>query len=467
MLPPGVWIKCATCGNETYRSAGVVVRALGRPLTDHTAAMVPQAIGCLECGSHEVSVFVAPQKSKIVVAGKSRRCRVCDGFISERFRRSFPKAHFCSLCVSEGRVADEDVVAAFGEAAPGQAYRTMASVFWGDKAQQLHWLRKAAKTGNANALYRLAGILTESNDPADLAECFSAYSRAAMATASKELEFKVCYAEHAVAVRLLWGRGCTRDVGRAIEMMRSAGAKGATRAMRGLGRLFLDGKLVERNLDESYACYRKAYDLSPDDFGDSAAIAFFLLLGIGTEPDEAEGVKVLGHSISKYAAMHDDVWGQRPRFDQDGCLREILVACRVAEGRSAMLPLARRYLHWMAYLRVPQADHLLDRCGGPLPPYQPRWELRLSRCPPEKVKADTWWVQSPVPRSASLTMLGQVEQLPNRVWIATTDAGVPVGETFGSMKDAVVALAAAVGCYVPYVDPLAKRLKRRGMDAPP
>jgi len=64
--------------------------------------MVPQAIGCLECGSHEVSVFVAPQKSKIVVAGKSRRCRVCDGFISERFRRSFPKADFCSICVSEG-----------------------------------------------------------------------------------------------------------------------------------------------------------------------------------------------------------------------------------------------------------------------------------------------------------------------------------------------------------------------------
>jgi len=464
MLPPGVWIKCATCGNETYRSAGVVVRALGRPLTDHTAAMVPQAIGCLECGSHEVSVFVAPQKSKIVVAGKSRRCRVCDGFISERFRRSFPKADFCSICVSEGGISDEAVAAAHGEDAPGNAYLTMSSVFRDDRFLQLMWLRKAVKTGSAYASYRLGGLLSGSKDPAEQSECFSACSRAASASQAAELGFEVGNAEHMLADRLLRGHGCSRDVGRAIELLRSAGARGATRPLLCLGNLFFDGKIVPRNLEESYACYLRAYELKRDGLAASTATALMLLEGMGVKPDEAEGTRILVHATSLYAAISDHTWG-RPRFDREACVREVLAARRLVDGETAALPLARLYLDWMVRLGVPQADYLLERCGGPIPRREPRWELRLSRVLPDKFKADIWWVTSPEHDRRS--PLGQVERLPNRRWIATTDEGVPVGETFDSARDAVVALAAAVGCYVPYVDQLTERLKRRGMDAPP
>ena len=276
--------------------------------------------------------------------------------------------------------------------------------------------------------------------------------------------FEVGNAERVLAYRLLWGRGCSRDVGRAIELLRSAGAKGATSALLGLGKIFFDGEIVARNFEESYACHRMAYELNRDSLAASTATALMLLEGTGVNPDEAQGARILAHAISLYAAISDRTW-VRPRFDQEACVREVMAARRLADGQTAALPLARRYLDWMVRLGVAQAERVLDRCGGPVPRRQPRWELGLSRVLPDKFKADIWWVTSPEPDRRR--PLGQVERLPNRRWIATTDEGVPVGETFESARDAVVALAAAVGCYVPYVDPLTERLKRRGMDAPP
>ena len=92
--------KCTDCGVEAYRSAGVAARALGRPLTDHTAALIPKAIGCLECGSEQVDVFYAHENKVIVEAGSAPRCRVCDNYIPEPFLAQFPTADFCPLCVA-------------------------------------------------------------------------------------------------------------------------------------------------------------------------------------------------------------------------------------------------------------------------------------------------------------------------------------------------------------------------------
>jgi hypothetical protein len=108
----------------------------------------------------------------------------------------------------------------------------------------------------------------------------------------------------------------------------------------------------------------------------------------------------------------------------------------------------------MAGLRAPLAAQLVERCGGRIPPRQPRWELSLSSALPGGVQGDIWWVQSPIrDRIAQRIILGQIERLPSRRWIATTDDGRPVGDTFGSRKDAVEALASTLGCDIPFVDP--------------
>ena len=143
---PCVRTKCTNCGVEAYRSAGVVARALGQPLTDHTAALIPQVIGCLECGSNQVDVYYADQKTAIVVMGKTPCCRICDNHIPELFSKSFPLADFCPLCVAEGRVSDAQVAATYGElvvvygkSLVGEAYRFMALQFRADENLKLKW----------------------------------------------------------------------------------------------------------------------------------------------------------------------------------------------------------------------------------------------------------------------------------------------------------------------------------------
>jgi hypothetical protein len=86
--------------------------------------------------------------------------------------------------------------------------------------------------------------------------------------------------------------------------------------------------------------------------------------------------------------------------------------------------------------------------------------MSLSSALPANVKGYVWSVESPVrDRLGQRSILGQVEQLPDKRWIATTEVGAPVGLTFDSEGAAVRALARAQNCDVPYVD-IATRLRR-------
>jgi hypothetical protein len=181
---------------------------------------------------------------------------------------------------------------------------------------------------------------------------------------------------------------------------------------------------------------------------DSAAVAIMLLGGLGTAVDVEEGASALRHALSVFGDNRRD-------FDQDAAFHEVMAARSMDDDQTADLPKARLYLNWMSGLKVPGAVDLLARCGGPLPPCEPRWQLSFSRALPDKVKGNIWSVRSPVrDRIGQPTILGQVEMMPTRRWIATTQSGVPVGDTFPSKVKAIEALATALCCNVPYILPL-------------
>lgn len=440
---PCVRIKCSGCGFEAHLSAGFIPRALGRPLTDHTAALIPKGVGCSHCGSSQVDVYFAHHKIAIVLTGKTPCCRLCGNHIPEQFRATFPNDDFCPLCVAEGLVSDTEVVAAHGMLFSGEAYSLMAIHLRGDEPVQLKWLRKAADEGDINACSTLGDILSRSNDPAEAAEAARAYK---IAASGHDPDSTVRYAQHRLALILFRGRGQSADPGTAVELMLSAAKKGASYALSDLGQFYFNGAHgLAQDVEQAFEFYRRAYEMNPNSMSISAAVGLMILDGIGTDPDEEKGKGILRHAISVFA-------DSRPNFDQDACFREVMAVRNLVDDDIAKLPTARIYLDWMRYLKVPVAARLLDRCGGPLPANEPRWELSLSRALPDKVNGDVWWVRSPVrDRLGQPTALGQVEWLPNREWIATTESGVPVGDTFVSVKKAVEALAAAVGCEVPYV----------------
>lgn len=452
--------KCSDCGIEAYRSAGVVARALGRSLTEMTAAMVPRVIGCLNCGSNLVDVFEAHGNSAIVTVGKTPLCRICENHIPEPFLRSFPLADFCPICVAEGQVADARVVAAYGEliakygaSVAGEAYRFMAMRFDDDEGLRLKWLRKAAHEGDINACSSLGDYLSRSDDTADLADAASFYERVVREAKPRSSSG---YAANRLAWMLLAGRGCAADSERAVQLMLTAGDCGKAYSFADLGRLYCRGEYgLAADPAFSFQLYRKAFDMQPDSMSTSAAVALMMLSGMGTAVDVDEGAKALQHAISVFGKDRRD-------FDQETVFTEIMAARETDVGQTADMPKARFYLNWMAGLKVPGAPpDLLARCGGPLPPYEPRWQLSLSRALPDKVKGDIWSVHSPLRDwIGQPTILGQVEKMPTHRWIATTKSGVPVGDSFASKEKAVEALVAALDCDIPYIQPLHGPLHR-------
>jgi TPR repeat protein len=439
-LLPCVKTICCDCAAVAYPSAGVVVRRLGRPLTKHTAALIPDALGCLECGSKRVDVVHPYLDRTIVKAAITPRCRFCDAPIPEPFRDQFANADFCPLCVAAGRVSDAEVVAAYGTLFAGEAYRAMAAPFLHVKAVRLNWLRKAVKEGHVDACLALGDMLSGSSEPSEVAEAASAFKKAA------DQKTPDSYAQHRLALMMLHGRGLQADTEAAIGLLYSAGEKGDPYALSDLARFILNGQFgLKPDPCRAFELFRRAHDMNPEGIMHSAAVALMLLEGIGVEPNPGKGKETLRLAISIYAQ-------NKPTFDAEACLEQVLTARKLAEGSAADFPSARVYLDWMAKLSVPGALRLLQRCGGPLPAYEPRWELSLSSALPEKIKGAVWWVNSPVRgRPGRPWTLGQIEKLANKRWIATTEAGVPIGEVFESEKDAVEALANSLQCDVPYV----------------
>jgi len=441
---PCVKTVCCDCNAVEYPSAGIVARRLGMPLTDWVAPQISQGVGCLSCGSKRVDVYYAHQNRLIVAADTNRFCRVCDNPISEPFLSVFSNADFCLQCVVDGKITDSDVVGANGTLFAGEAYRAMATQLRVDDQLRIGWLRKAVREGDIAACSTLGDLLSRSEEQSDLAEAASAYRKAAEQKAEGSV---VRYAQHRLALMLLQGRGMPVDTEAAVDLLYSSADNGASYALSDLAKFIFNNEFgLGPDNRRAFELFSHASEMNPDGMMDNASVALMLLLGIGVDADFEKGSEKLKSAISIYAK-------NKPAFDAGMCFEQVITALSASDGAGLDLPLARTYLDWMVRFKVPGAARLLDICGGPLPPREPKQELFLSKVLPDKVKGSIWWVKSPVrDRLGQPSILGQIERLPDRLWIATTDHGLPVGKTFGSDKLAIQALAEVHNCEIPFVD---------------
>jgi len=317
-----------------------------------------------------------------------------------------------------------------------------------DLGLQFVRLRKAVAEGDAAACSTLGDLLSRSEDPGDLAEAASAYRKAA------DQPKPDTYVQRRLAEMLLQGRGVPADREAAVRLFCAAGDNGSSVALSHFARFVFSGQFgLDPDPCRAFELYSRAHEMNPKGMMDSASVALMLLEGIGVEPDRNKGAEKLRRAISIYAA-------NKSTFDAAACFEQMMAAISASDVAILDLPVARTYLDWIMRFSVPGARRLLDRCGGPLPPREPRWELYLSSALPEKVAGHVWWVNSPVrDRIGQPSVLGQVERLSNKCWIATTEDGVPISETFESDRAVVQALAAAQDCDIPYVD-IVTRLRR-------
>ncbi|MDP1667577.1 tetratricopeptide repeat protein [Phaeovulum sp.] len=324
--------------------------------------------------------------------------------------------------------------------------------FLDDEEIRLRWLRKALHQGDVAACSTLGDLLSRSNCPRALAEAASAYKKAA---GQPKPDPSV---QRRLAEMILKGRGIQADKEAAVELFCAAGENGNSVALSQLARFIFNGEFgLDSDPARAFELFCRAHKMHREGLMYSASVALMLLQGIGVEPDLDKGAEKLRIAISIFAANKSTF---RIAFDADACFAQVMAAIGASDETALDLPLARTFLDGPVRFGVPGARLLLDRCGGPLPPHEPQWELSLSSALPEKVKGNVWSVRSPVQhRIGQPSTLGQVEQLPSKRWIATTEAGVPVGETFESDRAAIEALAAAQDCDAPYVD-IATKLRR-------
>ena len=313
-----------------------------------------------------------------------------------------------------------------------------------DDQLRISWLRKAVNEGDIAACSTLGDLLSRSEEQSDLAEAASAYRKAAEQKAEGSV---VRYAQHRLALMLLNGRGVPANTDAAVSLLYSSAENGASYALSDLAKFIFNNEFgLGPDNRRAFELFSRASEMNPDGMMDSASVAIMLLLGIGVDSDFEKGSEKLKSAISIYAK-------NKPAFDAGMCFEQVITALSASDGAALDLPLARTYLDWIVRFKVPGALGLLEICGGPLPPREPKQELSLSRVLPDKVEGSIWWVKSPDrDRLGQPSILGQIERLPNRQWIVTTEYGVPVGETYGSDNLAVQALAESQGCEIPYVD---------------
>lgn len=450
-----VLVECNECNEEDWLSSGAFVRLVGIPLTDHSSAMIPKSIGCRKCKSEDVYVHWANRRNSIVANHANILCKYCEKNIPELFFIPFPEAHFCPLCVMNGQVSDQEVVAATGEFFAGEAYYSMSFQFRRIPEQYLKWLRKASEEEYLYAKYRLADYLSRSDNEEDVSEAATLYKY--VGDNEKRQLSTAQGAEFRYAFMLLKGRGVEANVSEALKIMNRLAEKHYFGAAHSLGSLYLNAEHgVREDYSEAFKMFSKAYSLRADSFSTSAALSFMLLRGLGTKKNNVEGEKFLKESLEMYSRS-------KREFDCDACLNEILQLLDPSTEDGLELPNARVYLDWSIRFCDPLVKDLLDMCGGKIPDKKPLWEFSLSSSVSRESGKEYCIKDVRVPSSrdriSQPLILGQVEMLPDKKWWATTDDGIPIGDTFSCEKEAVLALAKETECDAEYID-LATRMKR-------
>tara|TARA_R110002095_G_scaffold26804_4_gene27006 strand:- start:16336 stop:17709 length:1374 start_codon:yes stop_codon:yes gene_type:complete len=450
-----VKIECADCNEDDYLSAGAFVRFTGKPLKYNTAAIIPTAIGCRKCASNNTLVFSVNGKQKIVANLDRSKCKICDSHIPELFFISFPNADFCPSCVADGKISNSDVLNATGELFIGEAYWKMSLQFRDELEIRLFWLREAVKEGYLYANYTLGDLLSKSTNITELQEAAEAYKHAA--TSNEDFSRGALYR---YALMVFHGKGTEQDQEKALKLLEKLASQGHFPACRTLGNLYLTGEDgIVQNKHKAYEYFLKDYEVHADRMSMTAAatIAFMVLSGVGVEKSLRRGEKLLREAVQVYTENKQD-------FDKAACVNEILDLLQSENDVQVTAENARIYLNWMDGIKVPLIAKLLKQCGGKIPHKKPAWEFFLKNPLPQG-KREHLIRNVCVPllrdRPSQMQTLGQIERLPDKTWVVTTDDCVIIGESFNSEREAVKALATFKKCDAEYVD-LLEKMKRLG-----
>lgn len=466
-----VKIECPDCNTEDYLSSGAFIRSTEKILTDNTAALIPQTLGCRNCSSNNINVFHANKDGKsIVKEHKTTKCKYCNNNIPESFFTSFPGADFCPLCVSKKLLSDNDILAASTGDYKGDTYNAMSMQFHDSFEDRVFWLKKALHAGYTHAGITLGDLLSKSDNKDDLTEAYNFYKMAASESKLNHL-YKLfdnidndtsldgLSAEYRLAIMIFKGLGVKANKKEAMNIMLSLADNRHYLALNELGDIFMNGKYgIDEDHNKAFEFYSKSYnEASFRSRSSSATVALMLLSGVGTKADKNKGSDILKDAIS--------IYGEHKNFDQESCFNEILKIINDSYDNNTDLPNARIYLNWMVKINVPLAQDLLKCCGGPIPDKKPIWELSLKSVIPRGVKGVSILDVS-VPSSKDYfsqpKILGQIEEISSQKWMVTTDDSEMIGGTFKSEKEAVQALANVTNCDAEYID--SKTKIKRVMD---
>ena len=422
-------IICKSCFSTRIAGGGSFSYELNKIFSEEQLPNIYRYDRCYNCKSNKLD-YKNDKDKYIIRHGLSRTCTHCLRNITDKFIEFFPKSNFCSRCVLSEFFSDEFIAKNLFTKGKGNGFTLIAQYIWKSGIEKNYWFKKAADYGHSWSAYQYAWSLSESNhdEYLEIAEKYFEMAIKKSKVKNYDDSIKVRY-----AYLLLNTSYKNYNPKKAINILKEASRDGGCSASEALGHIFYNGIHIKQNFAKSYNFFEKAINENFPDRSRLLTLWIMTLRGIGTEKNELIANDYLKKAIESYA----DNW--------DVDVEKLFLQCSDITKDSNNYHygdnLVQKFLTNSIFFRF--RSELLERCGGEIKRDFSHTEIIVSKLKLKNVnKIDKIWIvksQGIIVNSPEI--LGQIERLDGKWWLAVDSNGIAHDQLYLKFKDAVLAIS--------------------------
>lgn len=422
-------IICNSCFSTRIAGGGSFSYELNKIFSEDQVPKIDKYNCCHNCRSKKLD-YKNERGQYIIRHGLSRACTHCSRYITDKFIEFFPKSNFCARCVLSEFFSDEFIAKNVFTKGKGREFSSIAHYIRKIGIEQNYWHKKAADYGDPWSAYHYAWSLSYSNYDEYLEIAEKYYEMAIKKSKIKDSadSFKTRYAD-----LLLNSSYKNYNPKKAIIILKEASRDGSCSASSALGHLFYNGIHIKQDFVKSYNYFKKAINEKFLNRSELLTLWIMTLRGIGTEKNSLISNNYLIRAIESYA----------DNFNVD--VEKLFLQCSdIANGSNNYYSgdnLVQKFLTNNIYF--PFRSELLEKCGGEIKRDFSHTEIIVSKLKLKNVNKieKIWIVKSRGILVDSANIIGQIERLDGKWWLAVDSNGIAHDQLYLKFKDAVIAIS--------------------------
>jgi TPR repeat protein len=422
-------IICKNCFSTRVAGGGFFSYQENKIFSEDQVPKIEKYNSCYNCNSKKLD-YKNEKDQNIIRHGLSRTCTNCSCYITDRFIEYLPNSNFCASCILSEFFNDDFISKNLLIKGKGRQFSVIAQYIRKLGIEQNYWHKKAADYGDPWSAYQYAWSLSYSNYDEYLEIAEKYFEMAIKKNNKKNTDdfIKTRYAD-----LLLNNSYKNYNPNKAINLLKEASRDGSLTASEALGHIFFKGIHIEQNFTKSFKFFEKSLNEKLPLRYRILTLWIMTLRGIGTEKNELIASNYLMRAIENYAE----------NWNVD--VEKLFLQCTdVANGSNNYHfgdNLVQEFLTNSIYF--PFKSELLQRCGGEIIRDFSHTEIIVSKLKLKNVnKIDKIWiVKSQGILVNSPKIIGQIERLDGKWWLAVDANGIAHDQLYLKFKDAVIAIS--------------------------